>query len=99
VGGGIANEGAVILRDVVVRGNDGTRPRARRRSSWPAALAARLVAGSLWGAEHGASRIPGPARVPVDLSAVIEEITDALVLGQRQWNLGQQLEPAGWKPV
>ncbi len=43
--------------------------------------AAAAVAGSLWGAERGASRIPGPARVAVDVSSIIEEVADTLVLG------------------
>ena len=55
--------------------------------------AAATVAGSIWGAEHGASRIPGTARVALDLSSIIEEIADVLVLGQRACNLGRRLGP------
>jgi hypothetical protein len=56
--------------------------------------AAAVVAGSLWGAARGVAAIPGPGRVAVDVSAPLQEMTDAVGVAHRAWVMERPVGPS-----
>ncbi len=61
--------------------------------------AAAIIAGSLWGAAHGATAIPGPARVAPDVSAATEELADAISVAHRAWVMDRPVAQAQGDPL